>query len=217
MGRAEGAGGASCVHPTTSLQPDDSCAVPRVGPAAATHEPSSHIPPPTELDTAAFVSDRSTTLQGPFEYEAAGTATRESGLATTHEPSQHHDVESIRQGCQLDGVLAAAWPRARGMIVTPDTFVWFFCPAKIWQKVPVVARHIDAPNIMLVSIHPRRLYTDPCETPDMVSYKWTIWIDETDARIKPVVATTRRVQRSGYPAPRPLQSWRLLRQTRRPA
>jgi hypothetical protein len=72
VGRAEGAGGATSAQPTPRLQPDDTCAVPRVAPAAATHEPS-RSPPPTELDTAAFVSEISTTLQ-PFEYELTSDA-----------------------------------------------------------------------------------------------------------------------------------------------
>ena len=79
VGRAEGAGGATSVKPTTSLQPDDTCAVPRVAPAAATHEPS-RSPPPTELDTAAFVSEISTTLQ-PFEYELTSDARNHKTLA----------------------------------------------------------------------------------------------------------------------------------------
>ena len=101
---------------------------------------------------------------------------------------EYRDVESIRRECQPAGVVAAAWPRARGFVVTPDTFVRFYSPAKIWQRVPVVARRGDAPNIMLVSFHPQRLSSDPCETPDIVSRKWSLWIDETDRRIKPAAA-----------------------------
>ena len=51
-GRAEGTSGASYIKPA-SLEPEESCAVPRVGPAAATYEPSGSF----------FVSGTSTTLQ----------------------------------------------------------------------------------------------------------------------------------------------------------
>ena len=67
-GRAEGAGGASSAG--ADRQPDDTYAVPPLGAAAATREPS-RSSPPTALDTAAFVSDTSTSLR-PFPCEAAG-------------------------------------------------------------------------------------------------------------------------------------------------
>ena len=98
---------------------------------------------------------------------------------------KYRDGEFVRRECQPAAVVAAAWPNVGEFIVTPDTFVRFLSPAKIWQRVPVVARRSDAPNNMLVSFHPQRLSSDPCDTPDMVSHKWSIWIDETDRRIKP--------------------------------
>eukprot|EP01044_Picomonas_judraskeda_P009164 COSAG03_NODE_1097_length_4823_cov_21.972693_6_plen_311_part_01 len=77
-GRAEGAGGASSA---ADRQPDDTYAVPpQLVAAAATREPS-RSSPPTALDTAAFVSDTSTSLR-PFPCEAAGPGIVGQGYGT---------------------------------------------------------------------------------------------------------------------------------------
>lgn len=90
--------------------------------------------------------------------------------------------------CSPTSVVAAAWPREGEFVATSDEFVRFLSPAKIWQRVPVVARRSDNPNTMLVSFHPRRLTSDACRTPDMVSRKWSLWINETDRNIRPDAA-----------------------------
>ena len=83
-------------------------------------------------------------------------------------------------------MVAAAWPRAGEFFTSSGEFVRFLSPATIWQRVPVVARRSDAPSLMLVSFHPRRLHSDPCQTPDMVSRKWSTWIEETDSNIRSI-------------------------------
>eukprot|EP01043_Picozoa_sp_COSAG02_P049263 COSAG02_NODE_4929_length_4821_cov_7.778060_2_plen_287_part_00 len=111
---------------------------------------------------------------------AAAAGRRLSGV--DRHPRGAHFADSP---CSPASVVAGAWPWEGELVVTADEFVRFLSPAKIWQRVPVVARRIDSPSNMLISFHPQRLTSDACRTPDMVSFKWSLWIDETDRNIRP--------------------------------
>jgi hypothetical protein len=98
---------------------------------------------------------------------------------------------------QVAALVAAEHPGVGEFFLTPDEFVLFHSPAKIWQRVPVVARRRDAPASMLLTFHPRRLSSDPCRIPDMVTRKRSVWIDQADEKVMPASALDSRSAAAG--------------------
>lgn len=89
---------------------------------------------------------------------------------------------------QLAAVITATHPNIGAFTLSfPGDLILFHSPARVWQRCPVLARRPSAQqgwNEMLISFHPKRLSSDACQTPEILSPKWSLWLNETDQKVR---------------------------------
>jgi hypothetical protein len=84
---------------------------------------------------------------------------------------------------QLAAAITAARPNIGAFTLSsPGDAVLFHSPAHTWQRCPVLARR---PAQVFVSFHRHRFKKDACQSSEMLSDIWALWVNEADPKIRP--------------------------------